>query len=61
MALSQRAHELLHQNTKTNDVPLNKSESFIIANPLANVSAPPSPSSERKESYNLMVKVVPSS
>ncbi|KAI6184416.1 G-PROTEIN-RECEP-F1-2 domain-containing protein [Aphelenchoides bicaudatus] len=38
--------------------------SFIIANPLANVSAPATPSTERKaspsnSSYNLMVKVAP--
>jgi hypothetical protein len=36
--------------------------SFVISNPLANISAPGTPSTERKtsaSSYNLMVKVVP--
>jgi hypothetical protein len=59
-----------HQNGKEEDInqnideDVNENSSFIIANPLANVSDPSTPTSEHKPSNNnnnssLMVKLVP--
>jgi hypothetical protein len=52
----------VEEESKNDEVVDNNS--FIISNPLANISAPGTPSTERKNSpsassYNLMVKVVP--